>query len=113
RDSQAVAIKAWWWGQLVCQGLEVAPHSACHIQQRLRVLVAYVRQERASVLLQAHTRTWQARDQDWHCREAAHTIQAWRHGQSRGTARGHRCPWSRCQECGRPASPLAGCSRPC
>uniref|UniRef100_A0A8C8AH15 Uncharacterized protein n=1 Tax=Otus sunia TaxID=257818 RepID=A0A8C8AH15_9STRI len=107
----AVAIQAWWWGQLVCWGLEVAPRSTCHIQawwhravtrqpeeQRLRALVAYVRWDRASDLLQAHARTRQARDEDWHCQEAAHTIQA---------------RWHRCRECGRPASPPVGCSRPC
>lgn len=94
RDSHgaAVAIQAWWRGQLVRRALAVAARSACHIQawwhrtitrrreeRRLWALAAYVRQERASVLLQAHTRMWQARDRYRRCREAARTIQAcWR-----------------------------------
>ncbi|KAM6248046.1 uncharacterized protein M6G45_010088 [Spheniscus humboldti] len=88
----AVAIQAWWRGQLVRRALEVAARSACRIQawwhcavthrreeRRLQALAAYVRWERASVLLQAHARMWQARDQYRRCREAARTIQAhWR-----------------------------------
>lgn len=101
----AVAIQAWWRGQLVRRALEVAAHSACRIQawwhravarqreeRRLRALAAYVRQERASVLLQAHARTWQARDQYRRWQEAARTIQArWRQrgtGQRGGTEDG-------------------------
>ncbi|XP_009458894.1 PREDICTED: IQ domain-containing protein F1-like [Nipponia nippon] len=88
----AVAIQAWWRGQLVRRALEVATRSACCIQawwhravarlreeQRLQALAAYVRWERASVLLQAHARMWQARDRYRRCQEAARTIQAhWR-----------------------------------
>nr|XP_009511555.1 PREDICTED: IQ domain-containing protein F6 [Phalacrocorax carbo] len=51
--------------------------------QRLQALAAYVRWERASVLLQAHAKTWQARDRYQCHREAARTIQA--HWRRRGT----------------------------
>ncbi|KAF1619644.1 IQ domain-containing protein F1, partial [Eudyptes chrysolophus] len=81
---------------LVRRALEVAARSACRIQawwhcavtrrreeRRLQALAAYVRWERASVLLQAHARMWQARDQYRRCREAARTIQA--HWRRRGT----------------------------
>uniref|UniRef100_A0A672U2J0 IQ motif containing F6 n=1 Tax=Strigops habroptila TaxID=2489341 RepID=A0A672U2J0_STRHB len=88
----AMAIQAWWRGQLVRRTLEVATRSACLIQtwwhcvithrreeQRLRALAEYVRQEKASVLLQAYARMWQARVRYQRCREAARTIQThWR-----------------------------------
>lgn len=88
----AVTIQAWWRGQLVRRALEVANGSAHRIQawwhravsrqreeQRRRALAAYVRREKAIVLLQACTRMWQARERYRRCREAACTIQTqWR-----------------------------------
>uniref|UniRef100_A0A663F6S6 IQ motif containing F6 n=1 Tax=Aquila chrysaetos chrysaetos TaxID=223781 RepID=A0A663F6S6_AQUCH len=111
----AVAIQAWWRGQLVRRALEVAAHSACRIQawwhravarqreeRRLRALAAYVRQEKAGVLLQARARTWRARDQYRRCREAARTIQArWR---QRGT-RPRGLPWGTPAPAGGPGPP--------
>nr|XP_021152125.1 IQ domain-containing protein F5-like [Columba livia] len=73
----AVTIQAWWRGQLVRRALEVANGSAHRIQawwhravsrqreeQRRRALAAYVRREKAIVLLQACTRMWQGRGGD-------------------------------------------------
>uniref|UniRef100_A0A8C3C0Y4 IQ motif containing F6 n=1 Tax=Cairina moschata TaxID=8855 RepID=A0A8C3C0Y4_CAIMO len=92
RTAAAVAIQAWWRGQLVRRALQVADASARRIQawwqkvasqkkeqQRLKVLVDYVRTERASVLLQAQMRAWAARARYKRCQEAARTIQTrWR-----------------------------------
>lgn len=103
RTAAAVAIQAWWRGQLVRRALQVADASARRIQawwqkvasqkkeqQRLKVLVDYVRTERASVLLQAQMRAWAARARYKRCQEAARTIQThWRQHarrQEQGTA---------------------------
>ncbi|XP_072203561.1 IQ domain-containing protein F6 [Excalfactoria chinensis] len=88
----AVAIQAWWRGQLVRRALLVAASSARRIQgwwrrvdsqrkeqQRLWVLAEYIRMERAIVLLQAQTRAWVMRTEYKRCQEAARTIQScWR-----------------------------------
>lgn len=88
----AMAIQAWWRGQLVRRALLVAASSARRIQgwwrrvgsqrreqQRLWVLAEYIKLERAVVLLQAQVRAWVMRTEYKRCREAARTIQTcWR-----------------------------------
>uniref|UniRef100_A0A8C9FPS2 IQ motif containing F6 n=1 Tax=Pavo cristatus TaxID=9049 RepID=A0A8C9FPS2_PAVCR len=88
----AMAIQAWWRGQLVRRALLVAASSARRIQgwwrrvgsqrreqHRLWVLAEYIKLERAIVLLQAQARAWVMRTEYKRCREAARTIQTcWR-----------------------------------
>ncbi|XP_052534762.1 IQ domain-containing protein F6 isoform X1 [Tympanuchus pallidicinctus] len=88
----AMAIQAWWRGQLVRRALLVAASSAQRIQgwwrrvgsqrreqQRLWVLAEYIKLERAIVLLQAQVRAWVMRTEYKRCQEAARTIQTcWR-----------------------------------
>nr|XP_009671375.1 PREDICTED: IQ domain-containing protein F2-like [Struthio camelus australis] len=84
----AVAIQAWWRGQLVRRALWQAMNSVLSIQawwrrtiarqqeeRRLQALSAYLRLERASVILQAHARMWKARTQYKKYQKAVHTIQ--------------------------------------
>uniref|UniRef100_A0A8B9ZFL3 Uncharacterized protein n=1 Tax=Anas platyrhynchos TaxID=8839 RepID=A0A8B9ZFL3_ANAPL len=89
-DIQTLPDPAWWRGQLVRRALRVADATRRRQQQRLKVLVDYVRTERASVLLQAQVRAWAARARYKRCQEAARTIQTrWRqhaHRQEQGTA---------------------------
>uniref|UniRef100_A0A8C2YAM6 IQ motif containing F6 n=2 Tax=Coturnix japonica TaxID=93934 RepID=A0A8C2YAM6_COTJA len=88
----AIAIQAWWRGQLVRRSLLVAAINARRIQdwwrrvnsqrkeqQRMWALAEYIRMERAIVLLQAQARAWAIRTEYKRCREAARTIQTyWR-----------------------------------